>query len=169
MCLLILILYAHHVSENEAKSLLCRFAKVASLGGSQDVGVPETWWVRFFKAITTKPNLLMNFMNFSRHQKQHLHKQSIALNEKQYLIVSKQNSIEEHTLTTGLSAPFSSSLSWMYCSINRIILMIAMINDPKARVPVWYLNNKKVQESLFRIRKYFKIKKVQEQGSRVVS
>ena len=46
---------------------------------------------------------------------------------------------EPLTLTRGLSAPCSSSLSWIHCSISRIILMIAMIREPKARVPVWYL------------------------------
>ena len=34
---------AHHVSENQAESLLCRFAEVAPLGGSEDVGVPKIW------------------------------------------------------------------------------------------------------------------------------
>ena len=78
----------------------------------------------------------MNFMNFSRHQKQHLQMHRIAWNKTIPIISLKWS----YTLTTGLSAPFSSSLSWMYCNIKRIILMIAMINEPKARVPVWYLD-----------------------------
>ena len=64
--------------------------------------------------------LLMNFMNFSRHQRQHLHRHMT-------------------TFTGKMSAPFSFSLSSMYCTTFLIILIIAIIKDPKARVPVWYL------------------------------
>ena len=56
--------------------------------------------------------------------------------EKTKTLYQQIANLEEYTFTTGLSAPFSSSLSWMYCNINRIILMIAMINEPNAKVPV---------------------------------
>ena len=35
------LLVAHHISEYQAKSLLCRPAEIGSLRGGQDVGIPE--------------------------------------------------------------------------------------------------------------------------------
>ena len=63
-------------------------------------------------------------MNFSRHQKQHLQRQ-------------------RRTLTGGLSAPFSLSLSSMYWINALMAFMMAIISEPNARVPVWYLKHDK--------------------------
>ena len=61
--------------------------------------------------------LLINFMNFSRHQRQHLHRHMT-------------------TFTGPLSAPFSLILSSMYWIAVLMALIIAMIREPNARVPV---------------------------------
>lgn len=64
--------------------------------------------------------LLINFKNFSRHQKKHFRQHIIAL-------------------VKALSYFFN--LRSKYSKKTRIIRHIAMIRDPKASVPRWYLKH----------------------------
>lgn len=63
--------------------------------------------------------LLMNLRKRSRHQRQHL-----------------QHHIKHRTT---LLSVFSRTLWSMYSSMTRIMRTMAMIKDPNARVPTWYL------------------------------
>ena len=66
------------------------------------------------------PYLLINFRNFSRHQRQQRQQQSSA--------------------RTTLLSEFSRTLWSMYSRMTRTMRTMAMIREPKASVPVWYLH-----------------------------
>ena len=72
--------------------------------------------VKNFNLKHSQGDLLRNFMNFSRHQKQHLQRQ-------------------RRTFTGPLSAPFSLSLSSMYWMAALIDFIMAIMSEPNARVP----------------------------------
>ena len=76
--------------------------------------------------------LLRNLMNFSRHHRQHLHRQM------------------RHRVSSLL---YFLSLLSMYSKIVLIILMMAMMREPKATVPKWKktaLQNERHSGQVFR-------------------
>lgn len=62
--------------------------------------------------------LLINLRNFSKHQKKHL---------------------QQHRMALVTSLSYFLSFWSTYSSAIRIMRQTVMMNDPKARVPIWYL------------------------------
>jgi hypothetical protein len=69
---------------------------------------------------------LINFKNFSRHQKKHL---------------------QQHKMALVISLSYFFSFWSTYSSIMRINRHMVMIKEPKARVPMWYLSTLQVASS----------------------
>lgn len=116
---------SYYISHNKEKCIFRWCAKVFSINCalelSNKIKIIISLRIKFYVIqLFTKiyAFLLINFMNFSKHQKKHFKQQR-----------------------KNLAMAFSFPLSlWSRYSRNTLMSwMIAIIRDPKAKVPTWYL------------------------------
>lgn len=146
--------HANNVTHDEGEGILGRHTKVLPVDGTVHVGIPgrierkkechcyflhgtmlmkgcvykNSGILLFFLLVLLQQlhlpfsHLLINLRNFSRHQRQQRQQQRIAL----AIVLSV----------------FCRTLWSMYSKMTRIIRTMAMMSEPNASVPVWYLRTR---------------------------